>query len=178
MILDDVTAATPEAVAKWLVKLQVFRKIAEEIITFLAQLEDFQKKLWLKKKFVVQCDYCITMDQVPDNMKAEVLANAAQQAEWKRHETAVDPKETSQTAIDARMVDTKFFDESFKVRLLASIPDLDEKCDGLLVHSENFQGLKFLLARFNGCIGCEYADPPYNSDASSILYKNGYKSSS
>jgi len=178
MILDDVTAATPEAVAKWLVKLQVFRKIAEEIITFLAQLEDFQKKLWLKKKFVVQCDYCITMDQIPDDMKAEVLANAAQQAEWKKHETADDPKETSQTAIDARMVDTKFFDESFKARLLASIPDLDEKCDGLLVHSENFQGLKFLLARFNGCIGCEYADPPYNSDASAILYKNGYKSSS
>lgn len=174
MILDDVTAATPEAVAKWLVKLQVFRKIAEEIITFLAQLEEFQKKLWLKKKFVVQCDYCITMDQIPDDMKAEVLANVVQQAEWKKYETAVDPKETSQTAIDARMVDTKFFDESFKARLLASIPDLDEKCDGLLVHSENFGALNLLQERFREQIKCIYIDPPYNTGDDGFMYKDSY----
>lgn len=178
MILDDVEAATPEAVAKWLVKLQVFRKIADEIITFLSQLEDFQKKLWLKKKFVVQCDYCITMDQVPDDMKAEVLANAAQQAEWKKWEIGVDPKATVLSAIDARMVDTKFFDESFKARLLASIPDLDEKCDGLLVHSENFGALNLLQERFHEQVKCIYIDPPYNTDASEIIYKNGYKNSS
>lgn len=178
MILDDVEAATPEAVAKWLVKLQVFRRIAGEIITFLAQLEDFQKKLWLKKKFVVQCDYCITMDQVPDDMKAEVLANEAQQAEWEKYGIEVDPKTVDMHALDARMVDTKFFDESFKARLLASIPDLDERCDGLLIHSENFGALQFLSGRYKNSIDCEYADPPYNTDASAILYKNGYKSSS
>ena len=179
MILDDVEAATPEAVAKWLVKLQVFRKIADEIITFLAQLEDFQKKLWLKKKFVVQCDYCITMDLVPDDMKAEVLANAAQQAEWKKHETADDPKETSQTAIDARMVDTKFFDESFKARLLAAIPDLDARCDGLLIHSENFGALKLLQERFREQVKCIYIDPPYNTGSdNAFLYKDSYQHSS
>lgn len=178
MILDDVEAATPEAVAKWLVKLQVFRKIADEIITFLAQLEDFQKKLWLKKKFVVQCDYCITMDQVPDDMKAEVLANAAQQAEWKKHETADDPKETSQTAIDARMVDTKFFDESFKARLLSAIPDLDARCDGLLIHSENFGALNLFQERFREQVKCIYIDPPYNTGSDGFAYKDSYKDSS
>ena len=178
MILDDVEAATPEAVAKWLVKLQVFRKIAEEIITFLAQLEDFQKKLWLKKKFVVQCDYCITMDQVPDDMKAEVLANAAQQAEWKKYEIDVDPTTVDMHALDARMLDTKFFDESFKARLLAAIPDLDESCDGLLVHSENFGALNLMQERFREQVKCIYIDPPYNTDEGDFLYSDSFMHSS
>lgn len=33
-------------------------------------------------------------------------------------------------------------------------------------------------ARFGGKVNCIYIDPPYNTDASSIDYKNGYKSSS
>ena len=178
MILDDVTAATPEAVAKWLSKLQVFRKIAGEIITFLAQLEDFQKKLWLKKKFVVQCDYCITMDQVPDDMKAEVLANEAQQAEWEKYGIEVDPKTVDMHALDARMVDTKFFDESFKARLLASIPDLDERCDGLLIHSENFGALNFMQERFREQVKCIYIDPPYNTGEGDFLYSDSFMHSS
>ena len=178
MILDDMEAATPEAVAKWLVKLQVFRKIADEIITFLAQLEDFQKKLWLKKKFVVQCDYCITMDLVPDDMKAEVLANAAQLAEWKKYEIDVDPTTVDMHALDVRMVDTKFFDESFKARLLAVIPDLDARCDGLLIHSENFGALNLFQERFREQVKCIYIDPPYNTGSDGFIYRDGYSHSS
>lgn len=189
--LDDVTAAQPETVAKWLGKVQVFRKIANEIIDFLAQLEDFQKKLWLKKKFVVQCDYCLTMDRVPEDLRAEVFANAAQLKEWERlgfdctENPAVVQGELAGVGttpradrIDARMVDTKFFDESFKQKLLASIDDFDAQCDGVLIHGENFQGLRFIQDKCVNSVNTVYVDPPYNADATCIMYKNGYRHSS
>jgi hypothetical protein len=50
----------------WRVDTKVIRRIAGKIIDFLAQLEDFQKKLWLKKKFVVETQYCITLDRIPE----------------------------------------------------------------------------------------------------------------
>ena len=58
--------------------------VGEEIIQMLAALEDFQKKLWLKKKFVVQSDYCITLDRVPESLYEEICANEEQHEEWKR----------------------------------------------------------------------------------------------
>ena len=178
MNLDDISnAATIDMIAANLRLIQTFRLIATELIGFMAQLEDFQKKLWLKKKFVVQCEYCITMDQLPDELKVEVLQNQAQLDEWKKYEIDADPKAVAMNAIDARMVDTKFFDETFKAKLLRSIPDLDERCDGLLIHSENFQALNLLYARYAGVVNNFYIDPPYNSKTSEILYKNTYKHS-
>ena len=54
MHLDDVENETAPRVEQYLSKIKVIRSIAGKIIDFLAQLEDFQKKLWLKKKFVVE----------------------------------------------------------------------------------------------------------------------------
>ena len=215
MNLDDISnAATFDMIAANLRLIQTFRLIAMELIGFMAQLEDFQKKLWLKKKFVVQCDYCITMDRVPEELRAEVLSNKAQQEEWERlgfgemnlaaknakdakgrqdslfqtgltgltgfGDNLVNPvnpvKETSYP--DARMVDTKFFDEAFKAKLLRSIPDLDEHCDGLLIHSENFGALNLLQERFREQVKCIYIDPPYNTGNDGFLYKDGYSHSS
>lgn len=179
MQLDDIAdAKTFRQIETNLRKIQSVRVIATELIDFMAQLENFQKKLWLKKKFVVQCDYCITMDQVPEDLRPEVLSNQAQLEEWKKYEIDVDPKTVDMHAIDARMVDTKFFDETFKAKLLRSISDLDERCDGLLIHSENFGALNLLQERYRQQVKCIYIDPPYNTDASKILYKNGYEHSS
>ena len=64
--LDDLQNATAIAdIDKSLRMTQCLRAIARELIDFLAQLEEFQKKLWLKKKFVVSSHYCITLDRVP-----------------------------------------------------------------------------------------------------------------
>ena len=179
MNLDDISnAATFDMIAANLRLIQTFRLIATELIGFMAQLEDFQKKLWLKKKFVVQCDYCITMDRIPDELKPEVLQNQAQLDEWKKYEIDVDPKTVDKNALDARMVDTKFFDERFKAKLLCYFTDLDDQCDGLLIHSENFGALNLIHERFREQVKCVYIDPPYNAQSSEILYKNTYKDSS
>jgi len=64
-------------------RARTVRDIAERIISFLAQIEDFQKRLFEKKKFVVQTDYMVTLDQVPDDLYDEILENDEQLEQWR-----------------------------------------------------------------------------------------------
>ncbi|MCY3722301.1 MAG: site-specific DNA-methyltransferase [Candidatus Poribacteria bacterium] len=75
-------------------------------------------------------------------------------------------------------MDTCHFDSNFKDRLLAHFDNLDNETDGLLIHGENFQGLNLLIEKYSKSLKTIYIDPPYNTDASAILYKNNYKDSS
>lgn len=183
--LDDIEDETAPRVESYLAKVRALRRVGHKIIDFLAQLEDFQKRLWLKKKFVVETNYCITLDRVPEELYPEVAANDAQREEWVRL-FAIDelPDYSSPLTIDFLknnpffVLDTVFFDESFIDRLLASIEDLDERIDGLIIHSENFQALCLLEMRYNNEVQCIYIDPPYNSKTTEIAYKNNYKHSS
>ena len=73
-------------------KIKAIRRVARKIIAFLAQLEDFQKKLWLKKKFVVETQYCVTLDRIlaiedEETRRAlldAIIANDPQREEWVR----------------------------------------------------------------------------------------------
>ncbi|NIS07457.1 MAG: hypothetical protein GWO07_01550, partial [Candidatus Dadabacteria bacterium] len=65
-------------VDEYLSRVRVTKKIAHRIIDFLAQIEDFQKKLFEKKKFVVQTNYCITLDKIPEEFYSEILENKDQ----------------------------------------------------------------------------------------------------
>ncbi|WP_201029982.1 hypothetical protein [Kosmotoga sp. DU53] len=48
----------------YLIGIRAFRNIALKIIEFLAQIENFQKKIWEKKKFVIDTHYVITLDKI------------------------------------------------------------------------------------------------------------------
>lgn len=180
--LDDVQNAGAFAdIEKNLRMIQCLRSIALELITFLAQLEDFQKKLWLKKKFVVSSHYCITLDRVPEALWPEVVANEQQWARWKQ--LGVWDGDAPGTVEDLkaapyRMVDTSLFAADFVLRFVSCIDNVDETLDGILINSENFQAARLLDERFSKKIDLVYLDPPYNTDATPILYKNGYKDSS
>lgn len=71
--------------------IKVFKNIADTIIEFLAQIEDFQKKLWEKKKFVLSTEWVITIDKLTgwlgekeaEPILKEVLKNKNQLEEWK-----------------------------------------------------------------------------------------------
>jgi len=197
MRLDDIESADVPTVQSYLEKIKVIRKIAGKLIDFLAQLEDFQKKLWLKKKFVTETNYCITLDRIPEEFYKEIAANKAQHEEWVKL-FAIDeiaeqtgdlfvgecpaysnPLTTAFLKANNKLVlDTKFFSEDFKARLVATIENFDEQCDGLLIHSENFQALNLLQERYREQIKCVYIDPPYNTTENAFLYKNLYKHSS
>jgi len=182
MHLDDVQNASVFAdIEKSLRMIQCLRSIALELITFLAQLEDFQKKLWLKKKFVVSSHYCITLDRIPEELYPEIVANERQWEEWEKLGlwSGSAPK-TTKTMKEAMhlMVDTSLFSPSFKANLLSQINALDATANGALIHGENFQAINLLKPKHTGDIDCVYIDPPYNTDASPIAYKNGFRSSS
>jgi len=191
MHLDDIENESAPRVEQYLAKIKAIRKIAHKIIDFLAQLENFQKKLWLKKKFVVETNYCITLDRVPDELYAEIASNDTQRDEWVRlfsiNEIEPDlhsPGYSEPLTVDFLkanpylVLDTKFFDGKFKTKMVASVEDIDENCDGLLIHSENFQALMLLQERYREQVKCIYIDPPYNAKSSEILYKNDYRHSS
>ncbi len=164
---------------KHITRAKVVKEIGEKIIDFLAQIEEFQKKLWEKKKFVVRTDYVVTTDLVPKEFYPEILKNKAQIKEWKELgfevvKGAEDLKERKSP------VDTKHFGEGFKERLLEKLTekeDLDDLLDGLVIKSENWQGLNLLTEKYREEVKCIYIDPPYNTASSSIPYKNNYKHS-
>ncbi len=192
MHLDDVENETVPRVEQYLSKIKVIRKIGGKIIDFLAQLEDFQKKLWLKKKFVVETNYCITLDRIPEAFYAEIAANQKQWEQWRTFGMLETPSvDEPELFIQAEvgsieylkahpflMVDSALFDDAFKQGLLAAVENLDETLEGLLIHGDNFQALKLLQARYREQVKCVYIDPPYNAQSSEILYKNTYKHSS
>ena len=191
MHLDDVENESAPRVEQYLSKIKVIRKIAGKIIDFLAQLEAFQKKLWLKKKFVVETQYCIAVGSVPEEFYAEIDANQAQHEEWVELLAVNEIKGDLTTPGYSKklkpgflkghptlVVDTRHFDSGFTERLLEAIGDVDEQTDGVLFHSENFQSLAIMRSRYRGQVDCVYIDPPYNTDAGPIDYKNGYRSSS
>ena len=198
LFIDDLNTRDEQEFLKQLSKIKAIKKIGEKIITFLAQLENFQKKLWLKKKMVVECNYCITLDRVPKNLYPEIQNNQAQIQEWVKLFAINEIKEEQAGGLFSEdkagfsnpltldflaqnqflVLDTAFFSETFKWKLVGSIENFDEQCDGLLINSENFQALGLIDKRYRNEIDGVYIDPPYNTDASSILYKNDYKDSS
>src|SRR5699024_7169954 len=146
-----------------------------KVITFLSQIEDFQKKLFEKKKFVVDTHYCVTLDKVPEELYETILENEEQIAYWedcysmdKWEKNLEWNGEWTKAALKSHshmMVDIKFFEDDFKYELFAFVDDLDEELGGLLIHGENYQGISLLNGQFNN-IKCIYIDPPYNAKSS------------
>jgi adenine-specific DNA-methyltransferase len=178
MRLDDIENAGVPAVESYLSKIKVLRKIAGKLIDFLAQLENFQKKLWLKKKFIIGTNYCITLDRLCNEQSTmnneqrwllqQVVSNRSQWAEWQNLGFVQLSMNNEQLTSDALSIaadftitfngeepegglfarqsltyrkliddcsliidhwnlvlDTRFFDDNFKARLVASIENLD-----------------------------------------------------
>ena len=213
MRLDDIEEESVPRVEQYLSKIKVIRRIAHKIIDFLAQIENFQKKLWLKKKFVVETNYCVTLDRVPEEMYPEIAANDAQREEWVRlfaideigkatENTESTEKKEKQSELFSvisvtsvakysepltveflkanpfLVLDTKFFPQPFNHKLLASFDNLEGKCGGVITHSENSQSLRLIQRRHGTGVDCIYIDPPFNTTATQILYKNDYRHSS
>ena len=179
--------------------IKVFKLIADTIIDFVHQIEDFQKKLWEKKKFVISTEWVITIDRLVEYLNndeklyrpilEEVINNKDQVAEWKDlfgeenipENLSVDALKSDLHSWRRLPVDTQYFDEKFKIELLnllSNTIELENYIDGLVFKSDNYQGLKTIFNSFQNLIGSIYSDPPYNAKSSEIVYKNTFKHSS
>ncbi len=175
--------------------IKVFKSIADTIIDFVSQIEDFQKKLWEKKKFVLSTEWVITIDRLVEYVGEEaakpilqeVINNNNQVAEWKElFGDKKAPKTIEELKADLHTwrklpIDTGNFSKDFRINLLnilSSSVNLEEKSNGFVQQSDNFHGLKTLSDKYNSSIQSIYIDPPYNTSASEIIYKNCFKHSS
>lgn len=191
MYLDDIENVGAPKAEEYLSKIRALRRCALPVIGMLEQLENFQKKLWLKKKFVVETRYCLTLDRVPEALYQEIADNAAQCEEWVKlyaineiEPNLLQPGHSDSLTIEFLkanpylMLDTRHFNRDFTLKLLAAIDNLDESLDGICFHSENFQALQLMQERYREQVKCVYIDPPYNTAASKIAYKNEFQHSS
>ncbi len=189
--VDDLEAWGPDRSDGWFEVMRAVKRVGRDVIAFLAQIEDFQKMLFEKKKLVVNAGYCITLDRVPEKLYEEIAANDAQREEWVRlfaideiEENITQPGYSEPLTTDFLkanpflVLDTMFFGHDFKDLLLASVEDLDGQTNGLLIESENFQALNLLQERYREQIRCIYIDPPYNTGGDGFLYKDTYQHSS
>jgi adenine-specific DNA-methyltransferase len=176
-------------------QLQAIKDIAYKIIDFISQFEDELVKIWNKPKFALNSNYVITLDKIASKdeallkkiFKHENLKDQA--AEWQEL-GMLDNKFKPGMVFERDLVgepvhpqyqylplDTKYF-KDLELDILALFDDLDASIDGWLIHSENYQALNTLLPKFREQINVIYIDPPYNTNASEIIYINNYKDSS
>ena len=160
------------------------RKTALMTIDFLAQMEDFQKAIWEKKKFITQTEYCLTVGLLKDNkLRDKIAANEGQWAEWRALNfcNGIKAKAKRLAFMDENPtlpLDTVHFDGEFKDTLLAGFDDLETITDGVLFHGENWQALNLMQEKYQERIKCIYIDPPYNTGNDGFLYDDKYKHSS
>ncbi len=189
--LDDLGTDNEANVVQYMSRIRVIKSICIKIIDFLSQIENFQKMLFEKKKFVMRTDYCMTIDSVPLKLYPEILKNKDQLNEWKNLYGAGEEKQSTITSFGSKSIDeaylkehpylaldTKFFEKEFKDRLLASFDDLDEATGGLMIKSENWQALNLMQEKYREKVKCIYIDPPYNTGNDEFLYKDKYRHSS
>lgn len=198
MRLDDIEEESTPKVESYISRIKAMRRIAHKLIVFLAQLENFQKKLWLKKKFVLETNWLITLDRVPEKFYPEICAQAqkpvhcwdgnkrSQREEWVALYAIDEIKSNLAGAIDytanltpeflkanpSLVLDTSYFQRELVTRLLSCIEDLDKQTDAVLVHGENFQSLQLLEPRYREQIRCIAIDPPYNRLGDGFPYKD------
>jgi adenine-specific DNA-methyltransferase len=176
---------------KHIIRAKMVKGVGEKIIAFLAQVEDFQKRLWEKKKFVLKTGYVITLDRIPqvEQFLDEIIENKQQLKEWSELGIGTIVKKSDLIAkIDPTKrtykkfpIDTRYFSEEFQEALIENLTetaDLDDLLDGLLVKSENWQALTLLLAKYGTKVQTIYIDPPFNKkEEADYLYQVKFKDS-
>jgi adenine-specific DNA-methyltransferase len=185
-VLNYETLSEEKYLDKHITRAKTVKEIGEKIIDFLAQIEDFQKRLWEKKKFVIKTEYVITLDKIKSWTNEElykkvikkVLNNPHQLKEWEA--LGFGKIETAEDLEDKKLsIDTRYFDEDFKYELLEKISenvDIDEALDGLLIKSENWQALNTILNKYREKVQTIYIDPPFNKEQDAdYLYRVKYK---
>ena len=197
LFLEDMQTCNIEKTKEYLVKAQVIKDVSKKLIEFLSQIENFQRKLYLKKKFVIDTQYCVTLDRIPEKMYPEIIANDLQIEEWVKQFSINEIENQQGTLFDEDKIgyskplsveflkqnqflvlDTSFFNEEFKEELIESFSELDTSINDLMINGDNFQILRLLEDKYKKQIKCCYIDPPYNAKSSEILYKNTFKHSS
>jgi adenine-specific DNA-methyltransferase len=180
-----------------LAQLQALKRIAYQVIDYIAAFEDELVKIWNKPKFVLNSHYVITLDRIaaqPGGMKMlERLwahPNMEEQLREWRELGMVDDKFQKEHIWEQNLVDGKALHPRYRylpidtqhfpdleLPIVALFDNLDESLDGWLIKSENYQALNTILPKFRGKVQTIYIDPPFNKEEDadyhySVKYKD------
>ena len=171
-------------------------KICTKIIKQISQIEDFERKLWEKPKFIFNVNYVITLDKIASRENGinliKRLTNSKefdqQLSEWislgivnKNFSKDELFPNTIVPSINHKFkflpIDTKYFKDT-EYDLLSIFDDLDNQLNGTLIHSENYQAINTFLPKFKDKVQTIYIDPPFNKEQdANYLYNVKYKDS-
>ncbi|GIW66617.1 MAG: site-specific DNA-methyltransferase [Candidatus Parcubacteria bacterium] len=186
---------TPERIDQ----INKFKETAEFIIDFVSKFEDELVKIWNKPRFVFNSNYVITLDRIIKQNKEKGIEiikkiinhkNFQEQIkEWQ--ELGIVDKEFDKNKIIQKditgenlnskyqflPIDTKYF-KDLEIEILELFDDLDDRLDGWLIKSENYQALNTILPKFKEKVQTIYIDPPFNKEQDAdYLYNVKYKDS-
>ena len=161
-------------------KIKLINKFAEKLISFVGQFEDELVRIWDKPKFSLDGAYLVSVKLISDAMLEVLLRheNIDKQVEkWKEQKQLIDVNKVDFEVLRNNpylLLDTKFFKEVENQIINAA----DAKVKGLVINSDNYQALNTLEKKYEKLVDIIYIDPPYNTDADSFEYVDGYESSS
>ena len=182
---------TPEALARERAKFNIVRGIGQRIIAFLHQIEDFQARLFEKRKFILKTDWLVMASALAAREGGQALVQKAttsrkQITEWKQwvgDDSPLPAKDgAALKAAGTKLLDqyphlpihTAHFDEAFVLDVLGCFEDIDAELGGVLIHGENFAAMRTLTCGFAESIKNIYIDPPYNTGADDFLYRDSF----
>jgi adenine-specific DNA-methyltransferase len=169
---------------------QVFKQIGFRLIEILVELENEKKLYWEKIPKPKSTHYCLSIKYIPVELYSKIIENREQLEDWKNWLPAedlislIDPILQKRKVISSGdveqffnqhpylPVDTRYFPPNFLARITKTIPDLENKINGLLFKGENWHILKGLLPDYSNRCLCIYIDPPYNTGNEGFLYND------
>jgi adenine-specific DNA-methyltransferase len=189
--LGDIESLRIEQLALLQKKAVAIRRSAMRIVDFLKSLENFQRRLWRKKKFVLGTNWIFSAGVLTDDARKQFESNTLwrhQVEEWSRLGIAIEFPDSPETALSflaqhpALPIDTRIiaraefpFDPASWISHEGTV---DDCTTGILINSENSQALRLLEKTFSESVKTVYGDPPYNTGDDFFAYKDGFFDSS
>jgi len=191
-LLDDGTLFEPAR----LNQLKALQHIAFNIIDLVGQFEDELVKVWNKPKFAHSSNYVLTLDKIAEKdftLLEKIVKHkgvSEQVKEWEELGILKEKfnfKDIFETDLHGKKVkavyqflplDTKHF-KDVEIDILSLFNDLDNELNGVLINSENYQGINTIKNKFRNSVQTVYVDPPFNLGTNpDYEYLVNYKDSS
>jgi adenine specific DNA methylase Mod len=166
-------------------QLKTLQKIAFNIVDLVSQFEDELVKIWNKPKYAHSSNYVITLDRIADNdmpLLEKILKHKGikeQLKEWLELAIVNNDFDIKEVIEGKKLnnkwkflpLDTKYV-KDLECDILELFDDYENRLDGVLIKSDNYQALNSLRRKYSGQIQTIYIDPPYNTGTDFIFIDN------
>jgi adenine-specific DNA-methyltransferase len=161
-------------------KIKLIHTYAKKLTRFVTQFEDELVRIWNKPKFVLNSGYLCSVGLISDEILSKIVGHhnyELQVNKWHEQKQMLDFNVIDISTLKANrflFVDTRYFKEYESLIINQS----DAKVKGLVINSDNYQALNTIKKKYSNNVDVIYIDPPYNTDADSFDYVDGYEGSS